>query len=112
MRILSIMTLDHTPQGPPSEQDFLKMDAFIKELRASGALVDTGGVIGDMLEMKVSRKAGKTTITDGPFTEAKEVVGGYALLEVQDRDEAIALTNRFLDLIGDATCHIHEVSVA
>ncbi len=60
--------------------------------------------------MKIARKAGGYTITDGPFTEAKEVVGGFALLEVSGRDEAIALTRRFLDLVGDATCHLHEVT--
>ena len=87
------------------------MNAFAAEMRSSGVLIDTGGRIPDMLEMTVARKNGKTTITDGPFTEAKEVVGGFALLEVKDRDDAIAVTNRFLDLVGNATCLLHEVDM-
>jgi hypothetical protein len=63
------------------------------------------------LEMKIARRGGTYTVTDGPFAEAKEVVGGFAPLEVSGRDEAIALTRRFLDLVGDATCQLHEVSV-
>lgn len=86
-----------------------KMDAFVTELRSKGVLIDTGGRMPDHLEMVVSRKNGKTTITDGPFSESKEIVGGYALMEFQNRDEAIAITNRFLDIVGDATCHLHEV---
>lgn len=99
MRILSIMTIDKAAKGMPSEEEYVKMDALIKEMRASGHLVDTGGVMDDMLELQVSRRGDKTTITDGPFTESKEVVGGYALMEVKD-------------IIGNATCHIHEVSCA
>lgn len=64
------------------------------------------------LELRYSRKNGKDTVTDGPFTEAKEVVGGYALFEVKDRDDALAFTRRFLDVAGDGTCELHEVSTA
>ncbi len=63
-----------------------------------------------MIEFKVTRTNGRTAVTDGPFAEAKEVVGGYAVLEAKDRDHAIALTNRFLETLGlDATCYLHEV---
>jgi hypothetical protein len=79
-------------------------------MRAKGALVDTGGRDADMLELSIVRKNGKTTVTDGPFAESKEVVGGFALLEVKDRDDAIAWTNRFLDVLGSGKCYLHEVS--
>jgi hypothetical protein len=63
-----------------------------------------------MLELKVARRNGQSTVTDGPFAEAKEVIGGYAVLEVKDRDDAVAWTNRFLDVIGDGTtCYVREV---
>ena len=113
MRILSVMTLAASDASkPPTQEEMEKMGSFAAELRSSGVLIDTGGRIPNMLELTVARKNGKTTITDGPFTEAKEVVGGFALLEVKDRDDAIALTNRFLDLVGNATCHLHEVDMA
>jgi hypothetical protein len=78
--------------------------------RAKGALVDTGGRDTDMLELSIGRKNGQTSVTDGPFAESKEVVGGFALMDVKDRDDAIAWTKRFLDVLGAGTCHLHEVS--
>jgi hypothetical protein len=110
VKILSIMMLDSASLHPPSETDMQRMGAFIEELKGKGALVDTGGAMDGMLELQVARKGGDYSVVDGPFSEAKEVVGGYALLDVADREEAIALTRRFLDIIGDATCHLHEVS--
>ena len=112
MRVLSIMTLDPSSKRPPTQEDMQRMGTFIAELKAKGALIDTGGALPGSLEVRVARKDGRDTITDGPFTESKEVVGGYALFEVSGRDEALALTRRFLDLVGDATCELHEVSSA
>ena len=109
MKVLSILTHDASKQNGPVPADYEKMAEFAQECKRKGVLIDTGGRMPNQFELIVSRKNGKTTITDGPFTEAKEVVGGYALMEVKDRDDLIAWTNRFLDLIGDATCHIHEV---
>jgi hypothetical protein len=111
VRILSIMTIDPSQMTPPTAEEMATMGAFIEELRAEGKLVDTGGALPGQLEMKIQRSGEKYTVTDGPFTEAKEVVGGYALFDVASRDEAVALTRRFLDLAGNATCHLHEVSV-
>jgi hypothetical protein len=109
MKILSILMHDAVKQSGPVPEDYEKMGKFVEECKRKGVLIDTGGRMPDQFEMVVSRKNGNTTITDGPFTEAKEVVGGYALMEVKDRDDAIEWTTRFLELVGDATCHIHEV---
>jgi len=110
MKILSIMTIAAGGASePPGQSEMEAMGAFMAELRSKGGLVDTGGRTPEMLELIVTRKKGGTTIVDGPFSEAKEVVGGFALLDVEDRAEAIAVTNRFLDIMGDATCHLHEV---
>ena len=96
----------------PTQEDMEKMGALIVEMKAKGVLVDTGGVSPGPLHLKVARKNGKDTVTDGPFAESKEVVGGFGLLEVSDRDEALHWTRRFLDLVGDATCELHEVTSA
>lgn len=113
MKILSIFTIDGSQAGgPPSNEMIEKMGALIAEYQASGALIDTGGRSPDMLEFRVTRTNGSINVTDGPFTESKEVVGGYALMDVKDRAEAIALIKRFLDVAGDGTCTIHEVSAA
>lgn len=113
MKIFSIMTMDPSVAvEPPSQEGITRMDELIAELRSKGVLIETGGRWPGMLALKVTRENGNTTITDGPFTESKEVVGGFALLDVKDRDEAIAITNRFLDLVGNATCILHQVEMA
>jgi hypothetical protein len=110
MKILSVLTTSPSKASHQlSQQEIEAMVSFMAEMRSKGILIDTGGRRPDMLELRVARKNGATTVTDGPFTEAKEIVGGFAVLEVRDRDEAVAVTNRLLDIIGDATCQIHEV---
>jgi len=110
MKVLSIMTLDGDRSGAPEPDEIERMERLIAEMRAKGVLLDTGGRPGDMLEFKVARKNGRSTVTDGPFAETKEVVGGYAVLEVDGYDDAIAWTDRFLDVIGDGvTCYVREV---
>jgi hypothetical protein len=83
--------------------------AIIAELANAGSLVDAGGTWPGLLEMQITRRAGEYSIVDGPFTEAKEIVGGYLLVDVPDREAAIALMRRFLDGTGDGTCHLHEI---
>lgn len=110
MKILSVLTIepaDFEPQDDPTMPE--QMGRLMEEMRAKGVLLDTGGRGPDMLEFSIERKNGKTTVTDGPFAESKEVVGGFALLEVKDRADAIAWTNRFLDL-GAGKCYLYEVS--
>jgi hypothetical protein len=110
MRILSIWTYDPASKQAPAQDDIEKMGALIAEMQSKGILIDTGGAMQGALEMRYARRNGKDTITDGPFTEAKEIVGGFALMEVADRDKAIEWTRRFLDVAGDGTCELHEVS--
>jgi hypothetical protein len=111
VRILSIWTFDPQAKQPPTQADMEKMGALIGEMQRNGILIDTGGAMPGALELRYARKNGKDTVTDGPFTEAKEVVGGFALMEVPDREKAIEWTRRFLDVAGDGTCELHEVSV-
>ena len=114
MNILSISMIDPSLTAePPSQEAIARMDELIAEFKSEGVLIETGGRWPGMLQLKVARKDGTTTVTDGPFTESKEVVGGFALLNVKDREQAIALTNRFLDLVGvgNATCFLHEVQM-
>jgi len=111
MKVLSVLTF---PPGSfdvhPTHDDMEKMSEFAGRMMAEGVLLHTGGRSPGMLELIVARKGGGSTVTDGPFTEAKELVGGYALLEVRDRAHAIEVTDRFLELVGkDATCHLHEI---
>lgn len=113
MKVISIAMVDreHPPHADPEQME--RMAKLIAELRDEGVLLDTGGRGDGMMELIVTCKNGRTTVLDGPFTESKEFVGGFALFEVADRAEALAVTNRFLETLGSEgtmTCHLHEVS--
>jgi hypothetical protein len=111
MKFISIYTTSPANWStPPTERDIAEMGALIGEMRQAGALLDTGGVMSGGSSVRVDLHADNVTVTDGPFTEAKEVVGGFAVLEVASKDEAVAWTRRFLECAGDGTVELHELS--
>ena len=98
-----------TPMTPPSPEEWAEMSKFMEEATKAGVLLATGGV-GPVEDMtKLVRTDGKITVLDGPFTEAKELIGGWALLECRDKAEAIEWSKRFLDLAGDGETRLREV---
>jgi hypothetical protein len=87
-----------------------KMGKLVEEGMKAGWLVTTEGVHTGEKGLKVTRSSsGKYTIVDGPFTEAKEVLGGYAILEARNREHLLEITRKFLDTTGQGTCEIHEL---
>lgn len=110
MRFLGYTLADPSiPIPPPSQEDMAKMGEFMAEATRAGVLVATGGV-GPLDEaVKVQYHGGEFTVLDGPFTEAKELVGGWALLECRDRAEAVEWTKRFLAVVGDGESTIRPV---
>jgi hypothetical protein len=110
VKLISIFKLDPSVMERPTDDEIARMGELIGEMRAAGVLIDTGGVEPGSLALNVRRKGDTYAVTDGPFTESKEIVGGYALFEVASRDEAIDWTKRFLNLAGDGECEIHQVS--
>jgi hypothetical protein len=111
MKFLSVFKYDPSTQtGPPTEEDMSRMGRLIGEMSAAGVLVDTGGVEPTGTSMRVRRSGTNTSVTDGPFTESKEVVGGFAVLNVSSREEALTWTNRFLDCATDGVCELIEVT--
>src|SRR5579863_6239615 len=111
MKFISIFTLDPTnPPPPPDERMYQQMGALIGELMKSGKMLDTGGVMPSGESARVRRANGKVSVTDGPFTESKEVVCGFAVFDVESKNEAVELTGRFLALVGTGTCELHEVA--
>ena len=80
---------------------YAAMDAFIAEATKAGVLLATGGVAPLDQAVKVKYSGGEFTVLDGPFSEAKELVGGWGLLECRDRNEAVEWTKRFLMIAGD-----------
>ncbi len=93
--------------APPSPEMFVQMGKLIEEMTKSGVLLATGGLLPNPTRIKSSN--GKVTITDGPFTEAKEAVVGFALIEAKSKEEAIELSKRFWQVVGDGQGEIYEV---
>ena len=77
---------------------FQAMEEFVGEAMKNGSMIDTAGLQPTKKGKRVRLTGGKITVLDGPFTETKEVVGGYALVEAKSDDEALALATRFMDL--------------
>jgi hypothetical protein len=77
------------------------MGKLIGEMTRAGTLVSTSGLRPTAEGVRVRLRNGKLSRTDGPFTETKEVIGGFAVLEAKSMAEAVELTNRFLRVHGD-----------
>ncbi|GAA2121116.1 YciI family protein [Actinomadura alba] len=108
MRFLMMTTEDgSTPATPPSERLQAEMGAFIAEMSKAGVLLATGGL--EPQGIHIASKDGKVTVTDGPYSEAKEAVVGFALIEVRTREEAIELSKRFWQIVGDGQGVIKQV---
>ncbi len=100
---------DSTPAPPPSPEMMVEMGKFVEEATKAGALLATGGLAPSATGTKVTYAAGEFEVVDGPFTEAKELVGGWALMQLRDRDEAVEWAKRFLKLAGDGESRIRQV---
>ena len=109
MRFISIFT--HEPVNrAPTEAEMAAMGKLIEDAMKEGWLLSTEGVSFGNTGVRVHRSAGgKITVTDGPFTEAKEVIGGYALLQAASKEEIVKLTRRFLEVAGQGTCEIYPL---
>lgn len=94
---------------PPSEQEMAAMGAFIGELAQAGVLLATDGLMSSAKGAMVRQEKGTVTVTDGPFTETKELIAGFAIIEVASKDEAVALTRRFLEVAGDGSSEVRQM---
>jgi hypothetical protein len=74
-----------------------------------GWLVATEGCLPSAKGARIRSTAGKISVTDGPFLETKELIGGFALLEAASKDEAIRLTREFLKIAGDGECELRQI---
>jgi len=88
---------DYRNQTPPPGL-YEAMGEFVDANLKSGVLIDTAGLQATSAGTRVRLSGGKINVTDGPFTEAKEIVGGYALVEARSKKEAIDLATKFMDI--------------
>ncbi len=108
MRFLSIFQAVER-NAPPSPEEMQRMGALVGEGLSEGWLISTEGCLPTALGARVRRSGDKATTTDGPFTESKEVVGGFAILEAPSKDAAIGLCERFLAVAGEGTCELRQL---
>ena len=101
VRFISMIRIEENTGQVPSKQLMSDMGKLIEELTSAGRLISTAGLRPTSEGVRVRLRRGKLSMTDGPFTETKEVIGGYAILEAKSKEEAIELTQRFLKVYGD-----------
>jgi len=108
MKFLSIYKAPES-KFPPSQEEMAQMGKLIEEGMKAGWLVATEGCLPSALGARVRLDHGKVSVTDGPFTEAKELVGGFAILQARSKEEAIELAKDFLKVVGRGECELRQL---
>ena len=101
MKFLSMIRIDEKTGQQPSERLMNEMGKLMDEMTRDGSLVTTAGLRPTAEGKRVRSRFGKLSVTDGPFTESKEVIGGYAIIEAKSMAHALELTKKFLLVHGD-----------
>ncbi|MFF8591354.1 YciI family protein [Streptomyces sp. NPDC015220] len=114
-RYLSIVRIDEStaPAEGPSPELMRRMGELIEEITKAGVMLDTAGLTPQSQGKRVRWEGGRATVTDGPFTESKEVVGGYALMQCKDMDEAVEWAHRFVKVHEEywtMSCEVREIA--
>ncbi|MFD8560974.1 YciI family protein [Streptosporangium canum] len=96
-----------TSEQAADETLYIEMGEFIEELTRSGVLLATGGM--ELEGSLIRSSGGEITVIDGPFTEAKEAAGGFALIETRSKEEALEVSRRFFKILGDGEGRIQQI---
>ncbi|MEV6397023.1 YciI family protein [Streptomyces sp. NPDC051907] len=113
-RFLTMVRIDeqNLPVDDPGPDFEQRMGALLEEITKAGVMLDTAGLAPTSQAARVTWADGKLHYTDGPFTETKEVVGGYSIIQAKDRAEALEWANRFLQIHPahwTVTCEVREI---
>lgn len=111
MRFL-MMQRSNESGAPPSPEHMETMEKFVKESFRKGILLDTGGLMPTFMAARVKLDNGKVAITDGPFTEAKEIVGGFAIVQANSMKDAIQMASDFIQVAGEGECEVRQIAEA
>lgn len=111
-RYLSLVRIDEssTPAEGPSEQLMQRMGELIEEVTKAGVMLDTAGLTPSAQGTRVRWEGGTLSVTDGPFTETKELIAGFGLIEVRSKEEAVEWAKRFVDVFTESGLDV-EVDV-
>jgi hypothetical protein len=108
MKFLSIYKTAER-SAPPSQEEMARMGKLVEDGMKAGFLLATEGCLPSALGARIRMSSGKLTVTDGPFAEAKEVVGGFALLRANSKEEALEMVKNFLQVAGDGECELRQL---
>jgi len=105
-----LMTYQQNPDlPPPTPEKMAAIGEYSRRNIEAGIVKMTGGLVRPTRGIHVRSEAGKFSVTDGPFAETKELIDGFALIEVESREAAIKVANEFMTLAGDGTGEILQV---
>ena len=108
MKFLSIYKTPET-DAPPSPEEMAKMGKLVEDGMKAGFLLGVEGCMPSATGARIRLANGKVTVTDGPFTESKEVIGGFAILQANSKEEAVELVRQFLRVAGDGECELRQL---
>jgi hypothetical protein len=101
---------ESVPFPESSPESMAEMGKFVKEAMDAGVIVATGGMAPTAMGVKLTAKDGEISVVDGPFAEAKEIIGGWVLYNVPTMEDAIGWSKRFLGVLGtDAEVRVRPV---
>ena len=109
MRYVCLYKPGQERTGPPTGEEMARMGALIGEMTQNGTLLSTEGCKSSASGARVAIDNGTFTVTDGPFAEAKECVGGIAIIKADSKAEAIEMTKKFLSVAGRGVSEILEI---
>ena len=109
MRFLCVYKPGKPEGGPPTQEQMAAMGKLIEEAMKAGWLLSTEGCLPSIKGARVRLSDGKFTVTDGPFTEAKELIGGFAIIQANSKEEAIEHTKYFLQVAGGGEKEIRQL---
>lgn len=103
MRFMMMIRTDENaaPAEGPSQELMAEMGKLMEEMTKAGVLLDTAGLRPNEEATRVHWDHGKLNVLDGPFTESKEVVGGYAIVQARSKEEAVEWATRFVRVHGE-----------
>ena len=93
--------------APPSPEMLAELGKLTEDSKQSGVLVTTGGVSAKGTRVRLA--GGKFSVTDGPFIEAKELMGGFAVIQVPSLEDAVAWAKRFRTIVGEGELEIVQI---
>jgi hypothetical protein len=112
MKFLSMVRINENSGAVITDKLMNDMGKLMEELTREGKLLNTAGLRPTSEGVRVRLRGGKVSAMDGPFTETKEVIGGYAMLEVGSKAEAIEIAERFLLVHGsewNIECEVRQL---